>query len=63
MGLAQHPMCQILQEYEDILPLQADFKNFFNIKKSDTVQMLFRLGTAEVTQHSPRRSVADIIIN
>jgi hypothetical protein len=61
MGLAQHPLSQILQEYEDILPLQAAFKDFFNIKTSDTVQMLFRLGTAEITQHSPRRAVADII--
>ena len=61
MGLAQHPLSQILQEYEDMLPLQATFKNFFDIKESDTVQMLFRLGTAEVTPHSPRRALADII--
>lgn len=61
MGLVQHPLSQILQEYDDMLPLQDTFKKFFNIKKSDTVQMLFRLGTAEVTQHSPRRALADII--
>ena len=61
MGLVQHSLSQILQEYDDMLPLQDTFKKFFNIKKSDTVQMLFRLGTAEVTQHSPRRALADII--
>jgi len=61
MGLAQHPMSQVLQEYEDMLPLQASFKAFFNIKESDTVQMLFRLGTAEITPHGPRRLVSDII--
>jgi hypothetical protein len=61
MRLVQHPVSQILQEYEDVLPLQATFKSFFDIKENDTVQMLFRLGTAEVTPNSPRRALADII--
>ena len=61
MGIAQHPMSQVLQEYEEMLPLQASFKQFFNIHSSDTVQMLFRLGTAEATAHGPRRAVSDII--
>ena len=61
MGLAQHPMSQVLQEYKDMLPLQGEFKRFFNIKDSDTVQMLFRLGTAEMTPHGPRRAIKDII--
>lgn len=61
MGLAQHPMSQVLQEYEDMLPLQAAFKSTFNINAKDTVQMLFRLGNAEPTPHSPRRLVSEII--
>ncbi len=61
MGLAQHPMSQVLQEYEDNLQLQARLKSEFNIKGSDTVQMLFRLGRAEATQHSPRRLVTELI--
>lgn len=61
MGLAQHPMSQVLQEYEDMSALQADFKKQFNIKQDDTVQMLFRLGRAEATHHSPRRLVSDFI--
>ena len=61
MGLAQHPMSQVLQEYEDMLDLQKEFKQFFNIKASDTVQMLFRLGTAHATKHGPRRALHDII--
>jgi hypothetical protein len=39
MRLVQHPVSQILQEYEDVLPLQATFKSFFDIKENDTVQM------------------------
>jgi hypothetical protein len=61
MGLSQHPMSQVLQEYSDVLPLQKDFKEFFNIKKSDTVQMLFRLGEASPVEHSPRRLLQSMI--
>jgi len=61
MGLVQHPMSQILQEYKDMLPLQNEFKQHFGIATNDTVQMLFRLGTAEATAHSPRRAVYSII--
>ncbi|BBB27439.1 Acg family FMN-binding oxidoreductase [Amphritea japonica] len=61
MGLAQHPMSQVLQEYPEMLPLQARFKETFGIDKGDTVQMLFRLGRAEATPHGPRRLVTQII--
>ncbi len=61
MGLAQHPMSQVLQEYKEVLPLQKEFKNHFNIKQSDTVQMLFRLGEAVPVAHSPRRALQSII--
>jgi hypothetical protein len=61
MGLAQHPMSQVLQEYADMRELQSEFKNTFNIPKSDTVQMLFRIGKATPTEHGPRRLVSQII--
>lgn len=61
MGLAQHPMSQILQEYEDMLPLQKTFKQHYGIAESDTVQMLFRLGRAQPTKHSARRLVSSIV--
>lgn len=61
MGLAQHPMSQVLQEYNEVLPLQKEFKHYFNIKQSDTVQMLFRLGEAVPVTHSPRRALQSII--
>ena len=61
MGLAMHPMSQVLQEYEDMLPLQAEFRKAFNINDKETVQMLFRLGKADPTEHGPRRLVTDLI--
>ncbi|WP_432473051.1 Acg family FMN-binding oxidoreductase [Amphritea sp. HPY] len=61
MRLAQHPMSQVLQEFDEMLPLQARFKKQFAIKDSDTVQMLFRLGRAEATPHGPRRLVSELI--
>ncbi|MGF1721377.1 twin-arginine translocation pathway signal protein [Vibrio kyushuensis] len=61
MGLAQHPMSQVLQEYSDMLPLQAEFKKAFGISDNDTVQMLFRLGKAKKTPHGPRRVVSQLI--
>ncbi|WP_394125860.1 Acg family FMN-binding oxidoreductase [Vibrio hepatarius] len=61
MGLAQHPMSQILQEYSDMLPLQDEFKQHYAIESNQTVQMLFRLGKSELTPSSPRREVSDIV--
>ncbi len=61
MGLAIHPMSQVLQEYDDMQALQGEFKQYFNIPKQDTVQMLFRLGSADATPHGPRRLVKSII--
>ncbi len=61
MGLAQHPMSQVLQEYPAMLPLQAEFKETFGINAQDTVQMLFRLGRAEPTPHGPRRLVSELV--
>jgi len=61
MGLAQHPMSQVLQEYPGMLTLQQEFKQHFKIPQSQTVQMLFRLGYADATAHGPRRTLNSII--
>ncbi|WP_019615749.1 Acg family FMN-binding oxidoreductase [Psychromonas ossibalaenae] len=62
MGLAQHPMSQVLEEYEDMLDLQQQFKQHFQIKEHHTVQMLVRLGKAEKTVHTPRRLVSSLVL-
>jgi len=63
MGLAQHPMSQVLQEYDDMNILQKQFKQHFNIGSQDTVQMLVRLGKTEKTEHTPRRLIRDLLIS
>lgn len=63
LGIAQHPMSQILQEYQDMLPLQAKFKQHFGIAEQETVQMLFRLGKTTPTLASPRREVHELLLN
>ncbi|MCP4325828.1 MAG: twin-arginine translocation pathway signal protein [Psychromonas sp.] len=63
MGVAQHPMSQVLQEYDDMKQLQAEFKDHFNINSQHTVQMLVRLGRAEKTAHTPRRLVSNLLLS
>ncbi|WP_232772535.1 hypothetical protein [Psychromonas sp. Urea-02u-13] len=62
MGLAQHPMRQVLQEYSDMQNLQKQFKDHFNIDSQQTVQMLVRLGKADKTAHTPRRLISNLLI-
>lgn len=63
MGLAQHPMSQVLQEYNDMHALQIQFKQHFNIDPQHTVQMLVRIGLAEKTAHTPRRLVNSLLVS
>ena len=62
LGIAQHPMSQILEEYEDMRPLQQEFLNLLEIPQGSTVQMLYRLGYAEKPPPTRRRSVKDITL-
>ncbi len=60
LGIAMHPMSQVLQEYLDMVDLQKRFLAYLDIPEGHTVQMLFRLGVAEPVEHSPRRPVKDL---
>lgn len=60
LGIAMHPMSQVLQEYSDMVDLQKRFLAYLDIPEGHTVQMLFRLGIAEPVEHSPRRRVKDL---
>lgn len=62
LGLAIHPMSQILEEYDDMTALRDDFYQYLNIPRRDTVQMLFRLGYAQPVTHTPRRTPVDLFI-
>jgi hypothetical protein len=61
LGLAMHPMSQVLQEYADMSELQRRLLKFLEVPEGHTAQMLFRLGRAEPTAHAPRREVSALI--
>ena len=61
LGLAMHPMSQVLQEYEDMNTLQKKFLKLLEIPEGHTVQMLFRLGYANTVRHTARRQLEQIV--
>ena len=56
-----HPLSQVIQEYSDMKELQKEFLNASNTKENETVQMFFRLGYAEETEHSVRREIKHML--
>lgn len=61
LGVAVHPLSQVLQEYSDMSDLQQEFKTFLGVPDGHTVQMFFRLGRARPIQHSPRREISSLV--
>lgn len=60
LGVAMHPVSQILQEYKEMQPLQQQFLKYLNVPKSHRMQLLMRVGYAEFPGPSPRRPVQDL---
>jgi hypothetical protein len=60
-GLAMHPMSQALEEYPDMAVTKQRLERELALSSGRTVQMLFRLGHAEVTPHTPRRDVQSLL--
>ncbi len=61
LGIAMHPMSQVLQEYPDMASLQREFLELLRIPEGRTVQMLFRMGNAAPVLHTARRQLRDLI--
>ncbi len=61
LGVAMHPVSQILQEYPEMSELQSAFNKHLKIKPAEKVQMFFRIGYQAPTAPSPRRNLADIV--
>lgn len=61
LGIRTQPHFQLLQEYPAMMSLQRDFVSAFGIA-GRTVQMLFRLGHAAATRHSPRRPLEALLL-
>jgi hypothetical protein len=61
LGLSMHPMSQSLEEYPDMALVKTRMEREVALNPGSTVQMLFRLGYADPTPHTPRRSVEDMV--
>lgn len=63
-GLSMHPVSQALQEYPEQAKNYAAIHQLLKVTPArDTVQMWTRLGFASEVQPSPRRALAQLIIN
>ncbi len=62
LGVAMHPVRQLLQEYPEMQPLQQAFLAALGAGEQGHVQMLFRLGYADAVPPSPRRDLDDLMI-
>lgn len=63
LGVAMHPVSQVLQEYPEMTGLQREFLGAVGVAPSQTVQMLFRLGYCEVVPPSPRRPLDELLMS
>jgi Nitroreductase family len=61
LGVAMHPMSQVLQEYAEMQALQRGLFALLDIPLGHTVQMLVRLGYTGQTGPSPRRDLQDLL--
>lgn len=61
LGVAMHPMSQVLQEYTEMQALQRGLLAMLNIPSGQTVQMLMRLGYTGQVSPSPRRNLQDLL--
>jgi nitroreductase len=61
LGVALHPVSQVLQEYPEMADLQRRFLDAVGAE-GRTVQMLARLGYAAAPAPSPRRRLEDLIV-
>lgn len=74
LGLSMHPMSQMLQEYDELAGVRETLSTIIKSIKPNselptaemlsgvtTAQILFRLGRAKPTPHSPRRKLVDFL--
>ncbi len=61
LGVAMHPVSQVLQEYPEMSALQSEFNNLLGLTENERVQMFYRIGYQDQPSPSPRRSLGDIL--
>lgn len=62
LGVAMHPVSQLLQEYPEMQELQNEFLAMIPKQAAEHVQMLFRLGYAKPVPPSPRRALTELVM-
>lgn len=60
-GVAMAPWSSVLQEFDEMAPVQKEFAAIAGEAAGEKVQMFFRLGYADPPGPTPRRPVDDII--
>jgi hypothetical protein len=60
LNLSMQMMSQILEEYEELAEVQKKFLEIIKPYKG-VPQLLFRIGHAKPTPHSPRRKLEDFL--
>ncbi len=61
LGVAMHPVSQVLQEYPEMSDYQTEFNRLLGLKEQERVQMFYRIGYQDQPSPSPRRSLGDIL--
>jgi nitroreductase len=61
LGVAMHPVSQLLQEYPEIADLKAQFESAVGVAAPARVQMLARVGYGPQVEPSPRRSMTSFV--
>lgn len=61
LGVAIHPLSQALEEYAEMVTVQADLNRRLGILPDRRIQMLVRLGTCELPPPTPRWPVSAIV--
>jgi hypothetical protein len=63
LGLALHPLSQVLQEFPEMKATQAEFNALLGIKEPGKIQMMARLGRSPYQYYQPRRPVESMLMN
>jgi len=61
LGVAMHPVSQVLQEYPEMSTLQSKFNSVLGLNEDERVQMFYRIGYQDQPSPSPRRPLGDIL--
>ena len=63
VGLAMHPLSQVLQEFPEMSALFEEFHDFVDVRQPARVQGLFRFGYAKFPAPAPRWPLETRLIN